>query len=320
MGQILHRRATTTEAVRRAIQQSQASIATLAEQYGVNPKTVQKWKKRDSVHDAPMGPKNVRSTVLTPEEEAAVVAFRRYTLLPLDDCLYTLQESIPHLTRSSLHRCFQRHGISQLPKTAEHNPATGKALKKFKAYPIGYFHIDIAEVQTEEGKLYLFVAIDRTSKFAFAELHERSTRENAVGFLQRLIDAVPYTIHTVLTDNGIQFTNQKRQRYAFHHAFDRCCQEHSIKHRLTKVHHPWTNGQVERMNRTLKEATVKQYYYETHKQLKEHLHTFLMVYNFAKRLKALKGLTAYEYICTIWTKEPERFNNNPYHYKVGLNT
>ena len=243
------------------------------------------------------------------------MAFRRYTLLPLDDCLYALQESIPHLTRSSLHRCFQRHDISRLSQSTGQTPA----VKKFTSYPIGYFHIDIAEVQTEEGKLYLFVAIDRTSKFAFAELHERSTRENAVGFLQRLVEAVPYRIHTVLTDNGIQFTNRKQQQLALHHAFDRVCDEQVIKHRLTKVNHPWTNGQVERMNRTLKEATVKQYYYETHKELKQHLHSFLMVYNFAKRLKALKGLTAYEYICTIWTKEPERFNTNPHHYTVGLN-
>jgi|ERR1700722_11657883 len=316
MGQVLHRRATTTETVRRAIQHSQASIADLAEQHGINPKTVQKWKNRDFVHDAPMGPKNVRSTVLTAEEEAAVVAFRRYTQLPLDDCLYALQDSIPHLTRSSLHRCFQRHDISRLPEAAGDKPQK----KKFNTYPIGYFHVDIAEVQTEEGKLYLFVAIDRTSKFAFAELHERPTRENAVEFLRRLIETVPYKIHTVLTDNGIQFTNQRRQKLAFCHAFDRLCDESGIEHRLTKLNHPWTNGQVERMNRTLKEATVKKYYYESHRQLKQHLHAFLLAYNCAKRLKSLKGMTAYEYICEIWTREPQRFTTDPNQNIVGLNT
>ena len=121
--------------------------------------------------DERTGPKEPRSTVLSIEEEAIVVAFRRHTLLPLDDCLYALQATIPHLTRSSLHRCFQRHGICRLPEVE------GDKLRKrkFKAYPIGYFHIDIAEVRTAEGKLYLFVAIDRTSKFAFAELHEKAT-------------------------------------------------------------------------------------------------------------------------------------------------
>src|SRR5918998_5948546 len=139
MGQVLHGSATTTEAVRRAIQHSEASIRTLAERYGVNPKTVAKWKKRAQVQDAPMGPKQVRSTVLSTEEEALIVAFRKHTLLPLDDCLYSLQETIPHLTRSSLHRCLQRHGISRLPDV------TDKPTKRsrFKAYPIGYFHIDI---------------------------------------------------------------------------------------------------------------------------------------------------------------------------------
>lgn len=71
--------------------------------------------------------------------------------------------------------------------------------------------------------------------------------------------------------------------------FDMLCEANGIEHRLTKPNHPWTNGQVERMNRTLKEATVQRYYYGSHAQLKAHIHAFLMAYNFAKRLKTLKG-------------------------------
>src|SRR5262249_45741432 len=104
-------------------------------------------------------------------------------------------------SRSSLYRCLQRHGISRLPETEGAKPSK----KKFKTYPIGFFHIDIAEVQTAEGKRYLFVAIDRTSKFAFVRLAEKATRVTASAFLVALIKAVPYKIHTVLTDNGIQF-------------------------------------------------------------------------------------------------------------------
>jgi Integrase core domain len=78
--------------------------------------------------------------------------------------------------------------------------------KRFKAYPIGYFHVDIAEVQTAKGKLYVYVAIDRTSKFAFVQLVRKTGRTSAETFLEALIAAVPYKIHTVLTDNGIQFT------------------------------------------------------------------------------------------------------------------
>ncbi len=148
-----------------------------------------------------MGPKAPSSTVLTREEEAVIVAFRKHTLLPLDDCVYALQATIPHLTRSSLHRCLQRHGISRLPETKGDKPDK----KKFNAYPIGFFHIDIAEVRTEEGKLYLFAAIDRTSKIAFAKLEQQANRLTATAFLEALIEAIPYKIHTVLTDNGIRF-------------------------------------------------------------------------------------------------------------------
>jgi len=197
MGQVLHGSAPTTAAVRRAIQHSQESLRVLAKRYGINQKTVAKWKRRTSVADIPTGPKDARSTVLSIEQEAIVVAFRRHTLLPLDDCLYALQPTIPHLTRSSLHRCLQRHGISQLPQVA----GEASARRKFKTYPIGYFHIDIAELRTAQGKLYLIVAIDRTSKFAFVELHEKVARRTAADFLRHLIAAVPYRIHTVLTDN-----------------------------------------------------------------------------------------------------------------------
>jgi len=198
MGQVLHGSATTTEAVRRAIQNSQASLRALAKHYGINQKTVAKWKKREAVSDLPTGPKTPKSTVLSIEDEAIIVAFRKHTLLPLDDCLYALQPTIPHLTRSSLHRCLQRHGISRLPEVAGDKPAK----KKFKSYPIGFFHIDIAEVQTAEGKLYLYVAIDRTSKFAVVQLVKKTGRGSASAFLERLIAAIPYKIHTVLTDNG----------------------------------------------------------------------------------------------------------------------
>ena len=105
----------TTHAVRAAIQRSQASLATLSRALGINPKTMAKWRKRVTVEDLKTGPKAPHSTTLSEAEEAIVVAFRRHTLLPLDDCLYALQPSISHLTRSALHRCLQRHGISHLP-------------------------------------------------------------------------------------------------------------------------------------------------------------------------------------------------------------
>lgn len=316
MGQVLHSNARTTEAIRREIRNSQESIAKAAVRFNVNPKTILKWRKREDTKDLPMGPKKIKSTVLSEAEEESIVAFRKMTELPLDDVLYSLQETIPHLSRSSLHRCLKRHGCSVLPKK---QVSTSADKKKFKQYPIGYFHIDIAEVRTTEGKLYLYVAIDRTSKFAYAELHKSQTKMVAAEFLRNLIKAVPYKIHKVLTDNGIQFTNHDHHKNAFTHIFLRICNENQIEHRKTKVKHPWTNGQVERMNRTLKEATVNSFHYASHDELKQHLHAYLMAYNFAKRLKAIKGKTPWQFILNQWTIHPEYFIFNPNHFLVGLN-
>ena len=111
------------------------------------------------------------------------------------------------------------------------------------------------------------------------------------------------------------------------------CEANGIEHRLTKPNHPWseedqatvqwtvtpTNGQVERMNRTIKDATVKRYHYDSHDQLRQHLHAFVQAYNFARRLKTLKGLTPYEFICKTWTTQPQRFTLNPLHQMPGLN-
>ena len=328
MGQVLHGSARTTEAVRRAIQHSQESLRALAKRYGINQKTVAKWKKRTSVADLPTGPKIPSSTVLTLEEEAVIVAFRRHTLLPLDDCLYALQPTIPKLTRSSLHRCLQRHGISRLPEVGGEKTAK----TKFKSYPIGFFHIDIAEVQSAEGKLYLFVAIDRTSK-TYVELHRQAKRRTAGDFLRHLVEAVPYKVNIILTDNGTHFTTPgaggsavplivealARGEPIWAHSFEYACAQLSIEHRLTKPKHPGTNGQVERMNRTIKEATVQRYHYDTHDQLDRHLADFVAAYNFGRRLKTLKGLTPYEFICRRWALEPEKFRLDPIHQMPGLN-
>src|SRR5690606_28765311 len=144
--------------------------------------------------------------------------------------------------------CLQRHGIGRLPDVEGETPAK----KKIKTYQIGYFHIDIAEVRTEQGKLHMFVAIDRTSKFAFVELHEKATTAVSREFLLRLVAAVPYKIHTVLTANGIQFTtpgaggspvplikeaiaNGEPFRA---HAFEYACARNDIEHRTDRAKTP----------------------------------------------------------------------------------
>ena len=311
MAGLLHGSARTTPRVRAELQASQEATRVLAVRYGLNPKTVTKWRKRTTTADQPMGPTRPRSTTLTEAEEAIVVEFRRRTLLSLDAVLGCLRESIPKLTRSALHRCLVRHGISRLPKDEE---KTSKR-RRFAETKIGYVHIDACELRSAEGKIFLFLAIDRVSKFAYVELHPAANMATGAAFLRSVVAAFPYQIHTVLTDNGTPFADQPRYRSGptarlRGHAFDRVCREHGIEHRLTKPYHPWTNGQAERMNRTVKDATVKVFHYETLASLSAHVlafvtaYTFVTAYNFAKHLKALRWRTPFQAICEAWAKDP----------------
>jgi transposase-like protein len=197
MASVLHGSARTTPRLRAEFQASKESSRALAARYGLNAKTVRKWRKRTTTADALMGPKKA-STVLTPAEEAIVVAFRQKTLLPLDDVLGCLRDAIPHLSRSALHRCLQRHGISRVPIEE-----TRERRKRFKTYEIGYVHIDSCELRHADGKLVMFLAIDRVSKFTYVEFHDSAGKMEGSAFLSNAAEVFPYKIHTVLTDNGM---------------------------------------------------------------------------------------------------------------------
>jgi transposase InsO family protein len=293
----------------------------LAKRYGINQKTVAKWRRRASGSDLPTGPREPKSTVQTVEDEAIIVAFRQHTLLPLDDCLYSLQATIPHLTRSSLHRCLQRHAISRLPDVQGDKPAK----KKFKSVAA----IGASRKATAVGRSACSCnCTNRTSRFCRCRrtggacLPRSALRRCRCG--NNRSDR-PYRLHTILTDNGIHFADLPRNRNGWTarfrvHRFDQICRELGIEHRLAKPNHPWTNDQVERMNRTIKDATVKRYHYDDHDQLSVHLRNFVDAYNFARRLKTLKGLTPCEFICKSWTSDPKRFNLDPRHQMPGSNT
>ncbi|KMK67255.1 integrase family protein [Puniceibacterium sp. IMCC21224] len=153
-------------------------------------------------------------------------------------------------------------------------------------------------MQTAEGKLYLFVGIDRTSKFAVTQLVNKADRRTAWEFLQHILEAVPYQLHTILTDNGIQFAKQPRNRniiYSRPMRFDMICEANGNEHRPAKPNHPRTNGpplgdclqsprgqRVERMNRTIKDANVKRFHCDIHAKLRTHLANFMTAYNYAR--------------------------------------
>jgi transposase InsO family protein len=320
----LHGSARTTPRVRAELQRAQEATRSLAARYGLNPKTVAKWRRRTTTVDQRMGPARPRSTVLTEAEEAIVVEFRRRTLLPLDDVLGCLRETIPKLSRSALHRCLVRHGISRLPQGEE----KASRRKPFAETKIGFVHIDVCELRSAQGKLFMFLAIDRVSKFVHVEFFDANTKANGAAFLREVVEVFPYRLHTVLTDNGTAFADLPKNRGRYPeiealfggHIFDRVCDQSGIRHRLTKPYHPWTNGQAERMNRTVKDATVKAFHYPDLEALRAHVLAFVAAYNFAKHLKALRWRTPFQAIRDAWKADPSIFKIGPHHLIPGPHT
>ena len=317
----LHGSARTTPRVRAELQAAQAPTRSLAARYGLNPKTVAKWRRRTTVTDAPMGPRRPRSTVLTEAEEAIVVEFRRRTLLPLDDVLGCLRETIPRLTRGALHRCLVRRGISRLPASGEEASKRGR----FAEAAIGYVHVDVCELRLAAGRLFLFLAIDRVSNYAHVAFYDANTKLNGAAFLREVVAAFPCRLHTVLTGNGMAFADVPKNRGRHPeieaifggHTFDRVCAEHGITHKLTKRYHPWTNGQAERMNRTVKEATIEAFHYPDLEALKAHVLSFVAADNFAEHLKRLRWRTPFQAVCDAWTRDPAPFRIDPRHLIPG---
>ena len=174
----------------------------------------------------------------------------------------------------------------------------------------------------------MFLAIDRVSKFIYVEFRDDAGKMNGADLLRGVVAAFPYAIHTVLTDNGMAFADLPKNRgqnpaveaMFGGRIFDRVCKEHGIQHKRTKPYHPWTNGQAERMNRTVKEATIKAFHYPDLDSLKHHVLAFVSAYNFAKHLNAIRWKTPLGVVCHAWTTTPEIFKLNPRHLIPGPNT
>ncbi len=263
----LHKNARTTPAIRREIQQSTLSERALARKYNLNRATVRKWKRRDTVEDSPSTPKTIHAT-LSPLEERIVVELRVTLLLPLDDLLVVVQEFInPNVSRSGLHRCLRRHGVSDLraltAAMSENN--TGKQgpenVKRFKQYEPGYVHVDVKhlpKMPDEKRRKYLFVAIDRASRWGFLKVTASKSASTAQRFLHDLVARAPFRISKILTDNGKEFSDRfcatGERQPTNNHPFDRACAQHGIEHRLIRPRHPQTNGMVERFNGRIQEV------------------------------------------------------------------
>ena len=203
-----HSCATTTLGVRRAIQESEEKDIALAKRYGVNRKTIAKWKARDFTSDERMGPRTPRSSLLSPKDEAIILAYRWRTRLALDDAHFRLRRLMPKLTRPTLYRCLKRHGLSRIGATATCPPLTTAALRGPYIFEIAIHEVVVFRDPDDGiGLLYsVFLAVEEITKDVFAEVAE-PTPEKAAAFLGRLVDQSSQKVIAVTTDIRPAFTD-----------------------------------------------------------------------------------------------------------------
>jgi hypothetical protein len=325
----IHAQARTTPKIRQEIQNSSLTVVELAAQYNIHRHTASKWKKRDSVTDASHRPHRLQTT-LTPIQEAIVVEIRTALLLPLDDLVAITQQFInPAASRAGIHRCLKRHGIANLRELRRaREEASGDAkdakTKTFKDYEPGFLHIDIKylpQMPDEQSRSYLFVAIDRATRWVYFRIYANQTEKSACDFLRQVHKNCPVKIQKILTDNGTQFTDRftsTDKKVTGEHAFDKECAVMHIEHRLSPPRHPQTNGMVERFNGRISEV-VSQTRFASAADLEQTLHNYLNVYNQHIPQRALGHKSPVEALKEWQKKKPELFLKRVYK-QAGLDT
>ena len=306
----LHKNATTTPATRRYIQSSNLPVRRLARELGVSEDTIRRWKKRTDVEDRPHTAHRLQ-TNLTPFQEAVVVELRKTLMLPLDDLLAVVREFItPNVSRSGLDRCLRRHGVGSLKALQPKAEKPGH--KPFKSYEPGFVHLDVKylpQMPDEDKRRYLFVAIDRATRWVFIAIKGHKTATAARAFLNGVTKAAPFKIQTVLTDNGKEFTDRlfgtRAKDATGGHEFDALCAALGIDHRLNKPRTPQTNGMVERFNGRL-EQVLRSHHFNGAEDLEQTLHRYVWLYNQHLPQKALNHETPIQAL-KRWQTHPELF-------------
>lgn len=284
----LHGNATTTPAIRKQIyDQRHRPTAELQREFGLTRNTILRWKNRPDGQDASSRPHELH-TGFEDWQEAVIVELRKDLLLPLDELLVLVREFIRHdCSRTGLSRLLKRNNINNLkdlyPEPEEPLPVKGKG--KFPDYPVGYIHVDIKylpKMPDEKQQSYLFVAIDRATRWVFAEIYSAKTAEHAADFIAKLHKNFPSTIHTILTDNGKEFTNRfsraGERTPDGTHPFDKQCNTLKIKHKLTQPRTPQTNGMVERFNGRIA-ILLKKHRVESSAELRSLILNYIDTYN-----------------------------------------
>lgn len=318
----LHKLARTTPATRAQIQLSDRPVAELAQELGVSEDTVRKWKKRSDTHDRSHVRHNLGAST-TDIEEGLIYGLRCDVGLSLDDTVEVMRRCInTNLSRSAIYRCMKRQGIAS-------GPALPKPDKqKFEQTTCGFIHIDLKHLPAmDKQKQYACVAIDRETRYVYMEILEGRSAHTLQDFLERFIKHFPHRIHTILTDNGSEFTdrfaidkkNKPKGKPSGRHLFDLVCKKHGIEHRLIKPFTPQTNGMVERFNRRLAERLAMARRYSKHRTFEsrekraEYLIDFVYNYN-RTRLKCLDYRTPLQ----ILGNQTEVYNQVRDYEQVGF--
>ncbi|QJQ95216.1 MULTISPECIES: IS481 family transposase [Halomonadaceae] len=313
----LHKQATTTPKIRAEIQAAPASISDseLARQYGVSDSTIRRWRYRDDVLDRPHTRHNLLAT-LTSEQEEVLIAAREFLRLGLDDLLVVAREFLnPRLSRSGLHRMLKRREVPTLAELAQQDAGGDETPKHkpFKDYVPGYVHIDIKHLPQMPGEQkirYLYVAIDRATRWVYLEIRSSQSAKEARAFMKRVEEKTPFKIQTVLTDNGKSFTDRftraGERKPSGRHLFDQECQAHGIEHRLIKPGRPQTNGMVERFNGRISDVLATRRYVSG-EDLEQTLKRYCWLYNHHISQKALYHQSPIAAMKEWQAKRPELF-------------
>lgn len=300
----LHANATVTPSQRRYIYENRhRPTAQLHREMGLTYKTVKRWKNREDGQDASSRPHNTNSSLLD-WQEALVVDLRTTFLLTLDDLLILCRKFIiPTLSRSALLRCLKRHNVNDLNALlpVEDN-GDNKKKKTFKDYEPGYIHVDVKylpKMPDEENRKYLFVAIDRASRWVYLDIFPDKSAKSAETFLMDVVEDFPGKITKLLTDNGKEFTDRfcrsGMRKPTGNHIFDNACAQNNIEHRLTKPRSPQTNGMVERFNGRIA-IILKSTRFKSSQDLKKTLQNYLFSYNNVIGQRALKHQTPMKFL------------------------
>src|SRR5215207_3731001 len=238
----IHPNARTTPAVRAEIARSQESSGVLASRYGVSSETIRKWRKRGPADCQDRSARPHKLPWKASEEERAIVcALRRSTGFPLDDLTFVVTPFLPHLNRDAVYRILKAEGLHRLAVQSRSRKPDG-ALKE---YGLGFGHVDVKhlpKLRDRDGvtrKRFLFVAIDRCSRWVHLAVKDDETTASAVAFLKEAIQAFPFQVTHVLTDRGSCFTAD---------GFEALCRKLKAQHRTTRPDTPKTNGMVERLH------------------------------------------------------------------------